>query len=441
MVGGSRAATGARRRRGPAWTASTPGRPRGPRPTRPTCSPSAPCRCCTSRPARCPATVGDFGSGAVEALGPEDVFVALVEYGSDLADTGLFEKQGVPRLAPSQFGPHRMPRDIVGRSASQHFFSVGGRAFCLFTVLGSHSRRMATVPRAAAVARSLQIVPAATMHAPGGERVSTTATTRPTPWPSVVERPTGLVRLVDRLSRRGGVSRRGAARRRRGGRLGPGHRPQGVRPAAADGLRHDLRPGQHGLERLDDLLRHGQQGRQRLPARQLHGRLVEGRRLVVVRRWLPLHRRLQRQVHEVHDRLLRPHLRQQVLELLVHAPGRRRRATSAQDCCNAFRYGQCNTQVKCSGGVHCRVVSLRGAVQVGQLLHHLVPQRRHRRAQLALPARRGARWSSSYTAMGGQRSYLKASTGPIRPSATAAASTSTTRGPHLVDARRPAPRR
>jgi hypothetical protein len=26
-------------------------------------------------------------------------------------------------------------------------------------------------------------------------------------------------------------------------------------------------------------------------------------------------------------------------------------------CCNAFRYGQCNTQVKCSGGVACRVVS------------------------------------------------------------------------------------
>ena len=36
--------------------------------------------------------------------------------------------------------------------------------------------------------------------------------------------------------------------------------------------------------------------------------LVEGRRLVVVRWRLPLHRRLQRQVHEVHQRLLRPHL-------------------------------------------------------------------------------------------------------------------------------------
>ena len=108
-----------------------------------------------------PDAVGDFGAGAVESLGSEDVYVALLEYGSDLADTGLFERQGVPALAPSQFGTNRMPREIVGRSASQHFFSVGGRAFCLFTVLGSHSRRMATVPKAAAIARSLQIAPAA----------------------------------------------------------------------------------------------------------------------------------------------------------------------------------------------------------------------------------------------------------------------------------------
>lgn len=114
-----------------------------------------------------PATVGDFGGGLVEVMAPDDVFVALLEYGSDLAGTGLFERQGVPRLAPSQFAPNRMPRDVVGRSASQHFFSVGGRAFCLFTVLGSHSRRMATVPRAAAVVRSLTVDSAATMRARG----------------------------------------------------------------------------------------------------------------------------------------------------------------------------------------------------------------------------------------------------------------------------------
>lgn len=114
-----------------------------------------------------PATVGDFGGGLVEVLAPDDVFVALLEYGSDLADTGLFERRGVPRLAPSQFAPNRMPRDVVGRSASQHFFSVGGRAFCLFTVLGSHSRRMATVPRAAEVVRSLTVDSAATMRTRG----------------------------------------------------------------------------------------------------------------------------------------------------------------------------------------------------------------------------------------------------------------------------------
>jgi hypothetical protein len=106
---------------------------------------------------------GDFGSGVVDLLSSEDVFISLVEYGSDVADQGLFADQGMPRLAPSQFGPNRLQRPLPGRSASQHFFSVGGRAFCLFTVIGSHSRRMATVPRAAEVVRGLQVTDRATM--------------------------------------------------------------------------------------------------------------------------------------------------------------------------------------------------------------------------------------------------------------------------------------
>lgn len=104
-----------------------------------------------------PSDRGDFGSGVVDLLGSEDVFISLVEFGSEVADQGLFADQGLPRLAPSQFGPNRLQRPLPGRSASQHFFSVGGRAFCLFTVIGSHSRRMATVPRAAEVVRGLQV--------------------------------------------------------------------------------------------------------------------------------------------------------------------------------------------------------------------------------------------------------------------------------------------
>ncbi len=100
---------------------------------------------------------GDFGSGVVDLLGSEDVFVSLVEYGVEVADDGLFARRGLPHLAPSQFSPSRLQRPMPGRSASQHFFSSGGRAFCLFTVIGSHARRMATVPRAAALVRSLSV--------------------------------------------------------------------------------------------------------------------------------------------------------------------------------------------------------------------------------------------------------------------------------------------
>jgi len=115
-----------------------------------------------------PADRGDFGSNVVDLLGPDDVFVALVDYGTEVADQGLFERQGLPRLAPSQFGPNRLQRPLPGLSASQHFFSSGGRAFCLFTVVGSHARRMASVPRAAALVSTIRITDRATLARQGG---------------------------------------------------------------------------------------------------------------------------------------------------------------------------------------------------------------------------------------------------------------------------------
>lgn len=115
-----------------------------------------------------PTARGDFGTGVVDLLGPDDIFVALVDYGTEVADQGLFEKQGLPRLAPSQFGPNRLQRPLPGLSASQHFFSSGGRAFCLFTVIGSHARRMASVPRAAELVTTMQITDRATLARQGG---------------------------------------------------------------------------------------------------------------------------------------------------------------------------------------------------------------------------------------------------------------------------------
>ena len=115
-----------------------------------------------------PAERGDLGGGVVEALRPQDVFIALVEFGPDVAGHGLFGPRGVPRLAPSQFGPDRLQRVVPGRSAAQHFFTEGGRAFCLFVVLGNHARRMALVPRAAEMVGGFAITDRETLLASGG---------------------------------------------------------------------------------------------------------------------------------------------------------------------------------------------------------------------------------------------------------------------------------
>jgi hypothetical protein len=82
-------------------------------------------------------------------------------------------------------------------------------------------------------------------------------------------------------------------------------------------------------------------------------------------------------------------------------------------CCNAFRYGQCNTQVKCSGGVHCRVVSCVAPYRWSNCTTtSLVDNRTAEHSAPSLPA-----WGpieQRYIAMGAQASYLKASAGPVR---------------------------
>jgi uncharacterized protein with LGFP repeats len=82
-------------------------------------------------------------------------------------------------------------------------------------------------------------------------------------------------------------------------------------------------------------------------------------------------------------------------------------------CCNAFRYGQCNTQIKCSGGVHCRVVSCVAPYKwTTCTTTSLSDNRTSEHSAPSLPL-----WSQieeKYVAMGAQGSYLRASTGPLR---------------------------
>ena len=170
--------------------------------------------------------------------------------------------------------------------------------------------------------------------------------------------PGGMAGFVGSLSRRlRPVSRRDVLVGATVAGHGAGHQAQGLRPRPGRGLRHHLRARQHREQRVDGLLRDRQQGRQRLPAGQLRRGLVEGRRLVVVRWRLPLHRRLQRVSCSKCTTGCSDGICDSRCWSCSCGTGSTATCDQRRICCNAFRYGQCNTQVKCSGGVHCRVVS------------------------------------------------------------------------------------
>jgi hypothetical protein len=85
-----------------------------------------------------PVTRGDYGSGAVERMGSRDVFVALLEFSAECAGTPLFEPvRRLPRPRVHDFDPNGLQRKLPGQAGFQRFFTLGGRAMCLYVVLGA----------------------------------------------------------------------------------------------------------------------------------------------------------------------------------------------------------------------------------------------------------------------------------------------------------------
>jgi hypothetical protein len=101
---------------------------------------------------------GDFGSGAVEGLGDDDAFVALVEYGADCAGTAVFAAQGLPRrLRTRAFNRRALQRTIDGQCGLQVFFTEAGRPFCLYVVLGRDHDTAPLLDRVHAALDSIRI--------------------------------------------------------------------------------------------------------------------------------------------------------------------------------------------------------------------------------------------------------------------------------------------
>lgn len=81
---------------------------------------------------------GDLGGGVVAALGVDDVFIVLFEYGPSSAGTALFAASAtVPwPLAVQDFDTASLRTQLPGQLGCQRFFSFGGRSFMLYVVLG-----------------------------------------------------------------------------------------------------------------------------------------------------------------------------------------------------------------------------------------------------------------------------------------------------------------
>ena len=107
-----------------------------------------------------PDDIGDFGSGAVSLMSPDDVFATLFEYGPESLGTALFRSQGLPTsFTPADFSPVRLRRGLPGQSGTQRFFTEAGRPFSFYAVLGSHMLRASLVPSVNALISALLISP------------------------------------------------------------------------------------------------------------------------------------------------------------------------------------------------------------------------------------------------------------------------------------------
>jgi hypothetical protein len=100
---------------------------------------------------------GDFGSGVAARLGPDDLFCSFFEYDAASVGTALFSARGLPTPRPSDFAVGALQRSLPGQSGGQWFFTEAGRAWCLFVILGAHSRRQAGAVRVGALLKGIRI--------------------------------------------------------------------------------------------------------------------------------------------------------------------------------------------------------------------------------------------------------------------------------------------
>jgi hypothetical protein len=107
-----------------------------------------------------PVEVGDFGSGVVEQLTANDIFIVVKEFDPASAGTPLFRRSGLPLpLDPEEFSPNSLQRTLPGQAGVQIFYNELGGAYCAYVVLGSYAQRVRLAARASDVLATLRVTP------------------------------------------------------------------------------------------------------------------------------------------------------------------------------------------------------------------------------------------------------------------------------------------
>jgi hypothetical protein len=105
-----------------------------------------------------PAERADYGDGAVQLMGADDVFVALVEFSPPAAGTALFAARGWPApLTGDHFSRATLQHPLPGQAGVQRWFTIAGRPWCLYTVIGAWERRWGLAGRANAFVRGVSV--------------------------------------------------------------------------------------------------------------------------------------------------------------------------------------------------------------------------------------------------------------------------------------------
>ncbi len=103
-----------------------------------------------------PPVRGDYGDGAIETMRSGDALITLVEFDPESATQPLFAATGVPALRATDFDPDAVHVPRFGATGAQRFFTIAGRPFSLYVVLGSHVDRADEIPVVNAVLASIE---------------------------------------------------------------------------------------------------------------------------------------------------------------------------------------------------------------------------------------------------------------------------------------------